>query len=112
MKELTAGNPDVTWETATKINVGLDAAFINDRLTLNLDLFWEDRKDILVSNASQLPAVTSLPSSYVNKGRVKNHGYELTLKWADQIHDFRYSISPSISFARNKVIEMLEVPPK
>ncbi|MBQ5507001.1 MAG: TonB-dependent receptor, partial [Prevotella sp.] len=111
VKELTAGNPDVTWETATKINVGLDAAFINDRLTLNLDLFWEDRKDILVSNASQLPAVTSLPSSYVNKGRVKNHGYELTLKWADQIRDFRYSISPSISFARNKVIEMLEVPP-
>ena len=111
VKELTAGNPDVTWETATKINIGFDAAFINDRLTMNLDLFWEDRKDILVSNESQLPAVTSLPSSYVNKGRVKNHGYEFTLKWADQIRDFRYSISPSISFARNKVIEMLEVPP-
>ncbi|MCR4854386.1 MAG: TonB-dependent receptor [Prevotella sp.] len=111
VKELTAGNPNVTWETATKINVGLDAAFLRDRLTANLDLFWEDRKDILVSNASLLPAVTSLPSSYVNEGRVKNHGYELTLKWADKIGDLRYSISPSIAFARNKVIEMLEVPP-
>ena len=111
VKELTAGNPNVTWETATKINLGFDAAFINDRLTVNLDLFWEDRKDILVSNASLLPAVTSLPSSYVNEGRVKNHGYELTLKWADRIGDLRYSISPSIAFARNKVIEMLEVPP-
>ena len=111
VKELTAGNPNVTWETASKINIGMDAAFINDRLTLNLDLFWEDRKDILVSNASLLPAVTSLPSSYVNEGRVKNHGYELTLKWAEKIRDFRYSISPSIAFARNKVIEMLEVPP-
>ena len=112
VKELTAGNPDVTWETASKINVGLDAAFINDRLTVNLDLFWEDRKDILVSNASLLPAVTSLPASYVNQGRVKNHGYELTLRWADKINDFRYSISPSLAFARNKVIEMLEVPPQ
>jgi TonB-linked SusC/RagA family outer membrane protein len=111
VKELTAGNPDVTWETATKINVGFDAAFIGDRLTMNLDLFWEDRKDILVSNASMLPAVTSLRSSYVNAGRVKNHGYELTLKWADSIDDLRYSISPSIAFVRNKVIEMLEVPP-
>ena len=111
VKELTAGNPDVTWETASKINVGLDAAFINDRLTVNFDLFWEDREDILVSNASQLPAVTSLPASRVNKGRVKNHGYELTLRWADKVGDFRYSISPSLAFARNKVIEMLEVPP-
>ena len=111
VRELTTGNPDVTWETATKINLGVDLAFINDRLTVNLDLFWEDRKDILVSNESTLPAVTSLPSGYVNEGRVKNHGYELTMKWADKIGDFRYSISPSIAFARNKVIEMLEVPP-
>ena len=111
VKELTAGNPNVTWETATKINIGVDAAFIKDKLTLNLDLFWEDRKDILVSNASMLPAVTSLRSSYVNEGRVKNHGYELTLKWSDTMGDLRYSISPSIAFARNKIIEMLEVPP-
>ena len=111
VKELTAGNPNVTWETASKINLGVDLAFLNDRLTANLDLFWEDRKDILVSNASLLPAVTSLPSSYVNEGRVKNHGYELTLKWADKVGDLRYQISPSIAFARNKIIEMLEVPP-
>ncbi len=111
VKELTAGNPNVTWETASKFNVGLDAAFFRDRLMLNVDFFWEDRKDILVSNASLLPAVTSLPGSYVNEGRVKNHGFELTLRWADRIGDFRYSISPSVAFARNKIIEMLEVPP-
>ncbi len=110
VRELTAGNPGVTWETATKINLGLDAAFLRDRLTLNFDIFWEDRKDILVSNVSLLPAVTSLPSSYVNEGRVKNHGFELSLKWADKVGAFRYSISPSIAFARNKIIEKLEVP--
>ena len=111
VKELTAGNPNVTWETAQKVNLGLDAAFLRDRLMLNFDVFWEDRKDILVSNASLLSAVTSLPGSYVNEGRVKNHGFELTLRWSDKIGDFRYSISPSIAFARNKIIEMLEVPP-
>jgi TonB-linked SusC/RagA family outer membrane protein len=112
VRELTAGNPNVTWETATKTDLGFDAAFIKDKLTVNVDFFWENRKNILVSNASLLPAVTSLPSSYVNEGRVKNHGYEVTLNWTDNIgHDIRYTISPSIAYAKNKVIEMLEVPP-
>lgn len=111
VKELTSGNPNVTWETARKINVGVDAAFFRDRLNAYVDFFWEDRNGILVSNASTLPAVTSLPSSYVNEGRVKNHGFEVTLNWEDKIGDFRYSISPNVSFARNKVIEMLEVEP-
>ena len=111
VKELTSGNPNVTWETAKKTNIGVDAAFFKDHLHAYVDFFWEDRNHILVSNESTLPAVTSLPSSYVNEGRVKNHGYELTLSWEDRIGDFRYSITPNVSFARNEVVEMLEVEP-
>ena len=111
VKELTAGNPNVTWETAKKINLGVDVAFLKERLHAYVDFFWEDRNHILVSNESTLPAVTSLPSSYVNEGRVKNHGYEITLNWEDRIGDFRYSISPNISYAKNQIIEMLEVEP-
>ena len=111
VRELTSGNPNVTWETASKVNLGVDAAFFKDRLHAYVDFFWEDRKGILVSNEATLPAVTYLPSSYVNEGRVKNHGYEIVLNWEDRIGDFRYSISPSYAFARNKVIEMLEVEP-
>ncbi|MBO5581270.1 MAG: TonB-dependent receptor [Bacteroidales bacterium] len=110
VKELTTGNPNVTWETAAKTNVGVDVRFFN-RLSAYVDFFWEDRKDILVSNASALSAVTSLPSSYVNQGRVKNHGFEVSLNWEDRIGNVHYSISPNVSFARNQVIEMLEVPP-
>lgn len=111
VKELTAGNPDVTWETATKINAGLDAKFIQDRLSLGVDFFWEDRKDILVANDAMLPAVTSLPSSYVNRGRVKNHGYEIQLGWRDKVGDFNYYVNANLTFARNKIIDMLEVAP-
>ena len=110
VKELTTGNPNVTWETAAKTNIGVDVRFFN-RLSAYVDFFWEDRKDILVSNASALSAVTSLPSSYVNQGRVKNHGFEVSLNWEDRIGNVHYSISPNVSFARNQVIEMLEVPP-
>ena len=111
VKELTSGNPNVTWETASKINVGVDAGFFRDRLHAYVDFFWEDRNHILVSNAATLSAATSLPSSRVNEGRVKNHGFEVTLNWEDRIGDFRYSISPNFSFARNEVVEMLEVEP-
>ena len=111
VRELTAGNPNVTWEKATKINVGVDAGFFKDQLHAYVDFFWEDRKDILVSNVSTLPAVTSLPANYVNEGRVKNHGFEVTLNWEQKFGDFRYSISPNFAFARNEVIEMLEVKP-
>ena len=111
VKELTSGNPNVTWETASKINLGVDAGFFKNRLHTYVDFFWEDRQDILVSNKSTLPAVTSLPASYVNEGRVKNHGYEIVVNWEDQIGDFHYSISPSYAFSRNQVIEMLEVAP-
>lgn len=112
VRELSAGNPNVTWETAQKTNIGFDATFLKDRLNLNVDFFWENREDILVSNSSLLPAVTSLPASMVNEGQVKNHGYEISLRWTDKIgSDFLYSIAPSVTFARNKVIEMLEVKP-
>ena len=111
VRELTAGNPNVTWEKATKINIGMDAGFFNDKLHAYVDVFWEDRKDILVSNASTLPAVTSLPANYVNEGRVKNHGFEVTLNWEQKFGDFRYSISPNFAYAKNEVIEMLEVKP-
>ncbi len=111
VKELTSGNPNVTWETASKINIGLDAGFFRDRLHAYLDFFWEDRKHILVSNGSTLPAVTSLPANYLNEGRVKNRGFEISLNWEQKLGDFRYTISPNIAFARNTIIEMLEVPP-
>ncbi len=107
--ELSSGNPLVSWETATKQNIGLDIKILDNRLGLNLDFFFEDRKDILINNSSMLPEYTSMKATSVNMGRVKNKGYELVLTWADKVNDFQYSVSPSVTFARNKVIEMAEV---
>ena len=111
-RELTNGNPDVTWEKATKQNYGIDARLFDEKLGINVDFFWEDRKDILVSNEAMLPAVTSLPAGYVNRGRVKNHGYEVQLKWEDKKGNFYYSIAPGMTYATNKILEQLEVTPQ
>ena len=47
--EAKKGNPNVTWETATKQNYGLDLYFFNDRLKTTFDYFIEHRSDILTS---------------------------------------------------------------
>jgi TonB-linked SusC/RagA family outer membrane protein len=110
--EVSNGNPLVTWETATKQNYGIDIKFFDDRLTAYVDFFFEDRTGILLSNSATLPGVTAQKPSSVNTGRVKNKGYEIVLTWSDKVgKDFRYSISPSMTYARNTVIENGEVPP-
>lgn len=86
--EETAGNPFVTWETATKYNFGADFRMFDSKLSGSVDVFFEDRRDILINNSSLLPGITAQKPSSVNLGRVKNHGYELTLTWSDNIGDF------------------------
>lgn len=108
-RESSNGNPDVTWETAVKQNYGFDARFLNDRLSLGIDLYWEDRKNILVSNETTVAGISALKPNSINYGRVKNHGYEITLRWADKIGQVDYSISPAVAYSRNKVVEMAEV---
>lgn len=108
-RESSNGNPDVTWETAIKQNYGFDARFLGDRLSIGVDLFWEDRKNILVSNETTIAGITALKPNSINYGRVKNHGYEITLRWTDKIGQVNYSVSPAIAYARNKVVEMAEV---
>lgn len=111
--ESSMGNPDVTWEKARKQNLGFDLNLFNNRLAINADFFKENRWDILISSDAQIPAYMALPSNPpINFGKVDNHGYELVFSWSDQIgKDFSYTIAPNMSFHRNKIIEMNEIPP-
>lgn len=106
----TPGNPNVTWETADKQNYGLDINALDNRLTLNLDWFKERRTGILISPQST-PAIiaTSLPN--LNIGKVNNSGYEIAIGWDERLRSgLRYYASANMSFARNKIIFMDEVP--
>jgi len=109
-RESSAATPNVTWETALKKNFGVDIKFFNDKLSVGFDYFTEERKDILISNANMIQAPSALRPSQINFGRVKNHGYEITLNYTDKIgDDFRFTIAPSVSFARNKIVELAEI---
>lgn len=106
----TMGNPGVTWETADKQNYGIDAKFLDERLSLNVDYFIEKRKGILITPQSTPGIIaTNLPN--INLGKVNNKGYEIALGWNENIgNDFNYYINANVSFARNKILFMDEVP--
>lgn len=108
--EKTLGNPDVTWETAAKQNYGVDLKTLDSRLSLSADVFFEKRRNIL-SQRNTIPSIIAVDLPLVNIGKVDNHGYELSLRWQDQIDKFDYWTGVNVSFARNKVKYFDEVQP-
>lgn len=107
--EAKVGNPDVTWETATKQNYGIDLHFFNSRLKTSFDYFVEHRKDILISRQIN-PGYLAIKLPTVNMGKVDNKGFEVTLRWEDNIQELRYHVATNWGYAKNKVIFKDEVP--
>lgn len=99
------GNPDVTWEKSVKRNVGLEAAFLRNRLSITADLFDERRYDILLARNNSAPVIygESLPQS--NYGENYNSGYEIEASFKDAKGNFRYGISGQITHAKNRIVK-------
>lgn len=110
-KESSLGNPDVTWETALKQNIGVDMRMWDNKIKFTAEVFKEKRKDILWQlNIPITFGSASLVSPY-NVGQAENHGFELELGYNDAIKGLglNYWINGNYSFAKNKVIYMDEV---
>lgn len=107
--ESSLANDMITWETATKYNVGLDSQWFNSNLSFNIDLFRELRSDILVNPEQYIIAAGALGLSPANLGIVENKGIEVELGWNDKItKNFRYYAKGIFAFARNNIIEKSE----
>ena len=75
------GNPNIHWETATKQNIGIDFGFLNNFLAGTVEIFNEERKDILVAGGSRaIPSFFGTSAPYLNMGRVDSKGYEIELR--------------------------------
>ncbi len=94
-------NPDLKWETSEQVDVGLDARFLNDRLTLGLDWYRKTTKDLLIEIAP-LPEI-GVSQSIINTGKVLNSGLDIELGWRDHIKDFKYGVTVNGSTLKNEV---------
>ncbi|RZL14739.1 MAG: SusC/RagA family TonB-linked outer membrane protein, partial [Pedobacter sp.] len=78
------GNDEVTWETGTKRNLAFEARLFKDALKLNVDVFEEDRKNILTPSLSG-SALFGHSYPLLNKGEVNNKGYEIEMDYQGKI---------------------------
>ena len=97
-------NPNLKWETSEQYDAGLDARFLNNRLTLTVDWYRKLTNDLLIQ-VNNLPEI-GVAQSWVNAGKVLNQGLEFEVGWKDSVGDFRYSINANLSTLQNKVLEV------
>ena len=113
--EMKIGTPDITWETASKANVGIDMEMFNGKITLQVDGFHELRTGILLQRSTIPYAAGFNPASipYGNLGKVKNTGVDASLEIKNVTSGgFYYSFRGDFTYAHNTVLENDEPTPK
>ena len=101
-------NPEVRWEKQKTANIGLDAAFLDNRINITVDAYTKETEDLLI--APQVSGVlgASAPGSsapFVNAGTVQNKGLEFRIAYDDNIgEDFKFNTSFNISTNENEVL--------
>lgn len=98
------GNPNLKWETLTDINIGIDAAFFNNRLQLNLDAYQRDRSDvILTKNLMSYHEVKTI--DYNSREKYRSRGIDIGIHSINiDTRDFNWSTDLNISFYKNRTI--------
>ena len=104
-----AGNPDLRWESSKKFNVGLDLAFLKNRLIVTGE-YYRNNVDGLILSAPQAASM-GIPGNAVsaNVGSLYNQGVEFTVQ-ANILAkgDFKWSANANISTLKNRVTSLGE----
>lgn len=98
----TFANPDIRWERAATFNLGLDASFFKNNLTVSFDYFNKITRDILVPPTVPGLFGTSLPD--FNAAKMQNKGWELSLNYHVNGAQFKHQIGFNIGDSKNKVL--------
>jgi len=101
-------NDDLTWETTTMADLGIDLSAFKGRLNWTFDAYNKITDGILIR--ASIPGVFGwLSAPYENAGVVRNRGFETEISWKSGIgKDFTYGVSANYSFVRNKVLKYHE----
>ncbi|MGN7787521.1 SusC/RagA family TonB-linked outer membrane protein [Niabella sp. 22666] len=95
------GNEDLRWETTRNSNIGIDASFLHNKLTISADYFHKKIVDILVKPV--IPLVFGTQLEEFNAGEMINQGWELNIGYRFNTGAFAHSVTGNIGDSRNKV---------
>jgi TonB-linked SusC/RagA family outer membrane protein len=108
-QEGRTGNPYIGAERSLNANIGIDMELCNQLLDVGVDVFRNDRTQIITTRSNTFPGIVGQDLPYQNIGSVLNRGIELSLMHRKQIHDFGYYAQANISYASNKITGADEV---
>lgn len=97
-------NKDLSWETTTQSDIGLDAQFLNGRFSLGLDHYNKRTEDILL--VLPVPGTLGLGASAQNAGTVDNKGWEFSAGSHNRFGQFGLNVNLNFSVNNNKVIDL------
>lgn len=97
-------NENIKWEKTEQINAGIDAAFFGNKLSMTLDVFRKQTRDILL----ELPILqmVGVGAPLQNAGAVRNTGFELQLGHNNRINDFQYGVTANVSYVKNEITDL------
>lgn len=98
----TLSNPELTWETTSQTNIGLDLTMFNNRLMLYIDWYYKRTSDMLMTITLPAGSAPARTLNY-NGGTMVNKGWEITLKSVNMKGKFSWDTDFNISFNKNKL---------
>ncbi len=101
-------NPDITWEKAKMMNVGLNFALLDYKFTADVNYFYQKREDILITRNASIPDVAGITLPQENLGKVDNFGYEIALGYNDKVGKVNYNLGFNFTQAKNEIVFMDE----
>ncbi|MDE5622364.1 MAG: TonB-dependent receptor [Alistipes sp.] len=111
-------NADLKWEASEQYNLGVDLGLWSNRLSLTLDLYQKDTKDLLLqisvpsylgTSGNSDKAGWEIQMPYSNIGKVRNRGVDIALNAVPvQTKDFSWTSSLNVSVNRNEVLALNE----
>ena len=104
-KESRLVNDQLKWATVTNYELGIDAGFLNNKLTMELSVYKKKTNDMLLY--LPLQGVIGLSAPAQNVGSVENRGFELVLGHNNRIgKDWSYNLSLNMGYNKNEIIDM------
>jgi TonB-dependent starch-binding outer membrane protein SusC len=98
-------NPDLKWETTASFDLGFEAAFFKNRLSVEVDVYQRNTTDLLLN--VEVPGTSGFLSQLQNKGKLENKGIEFTVNTENILtKNFRWSTSLNFGLNRNKVTNL------
>lgn len=101
-------NPDVHWDKTYKTNFGIDMAFLKNRMSANLDFYYDMGREMFASHqgTSYYPNTVGIQPAPENFDEVDTYGVELSLGWKDKIgKDMSYWVKLTTGYNDNKIRE-------